>query len=90
MDLYFHELLTGANFAKNIFAIRPKPDHTHVGALCKEGVAPKNFRNIFSRLAEICEIRENKCPRKPGYTVYIIIIIVSEKIPLLLTAQGCT
>ena len=45
---------------KNIDAIRPKPDHTHVGALRKEGVAPK-FRGIFSRLAEN---RENKCPRK--------------------------
>ena len=43
------------------FAIRPKPDHTHVGAL-REGVAPKISRKIFSRLAEI---RENKCPRTP-------------------------
>ena len=53
-DLYFRELLTGANFAKNIFTIRPK----HVGALREEGVAPKMSRNIFSRLTEI---RENKC-----------------------------
>ena len=62
--IYFRELLTEANFAKDIFAIRSKPDYTHVGALREEGVAPKIWRNIFSRLAEIREIRENKCPRK--------------------------
>ena len=44
------------------FVIRPKPDHTHVGALREEGMAPKISRKIFSRLAEI---RENKCPRTP-------------------------
>ena len=49
---------------KNIFTIRPKPDHTHVGTLREEGVAPKVSLNIFSRLAEIRGIRENKCPRK--------------------------
>ena len=62
--IYFRELLTEANFAKNIFAIRSKPDYTHVGALREEGVAPKISRNMFSRLAEIREIRENKCPLK--------------------------
>ena len=51
----FSRIANGSNFAKNIFVIRPK----HVGALREEGVAPK-----FSRLAEIPEIRENKCPRK--------------------------
>ena len=35
-----------------------------MGALREEGVAPKISRNIFSGLAEIREIRENKCPRK--------------------------
>ena len=44
-----------ANFAKYIFAIRPKPDHTHVGALREEGVVPKISRNnyIFAKFAKI-------------------------------------
>ena len=71
-DLYFRELLTGANFATNIFTIRPKPDHTHVGALREEGVAPKISRNIILLFSRLAEIRENKCLRKnPAiYTVY--------------------
>ena len=66
-DLYFRELLMGANFAGNIFAIKPKPDHTHVGALREKGVAPKISQKYFFAtiiIAEIREIRENKCPRK--------------------------
>ena len=65
-DLYFCKLLTRANFVKNIFAIRPK----HVGVL-REGVALKILRNIFSRLAEIREICENKCPQTPPAIWYI-------------------
>ena len=47
----FSRIANGANFAKNIyiFAIRPKPDHTHAGALRKEGEAPKFLQNIFLR-----------------------------------------
>ena len=48
-DLYFRELLTERISRKNIFAIRTKPDHTHVGALREEGVAQKNVREIYFR-----------------------------------------
>ena len=67
---------------KIIFAIRPNPDHTHVGALREEGVAPKISRKIFSRLTEIREIRKNKCPRKNPPIRYVCdngVVEVSSK-----------
>ena len=43
-----------------------------MGALREEGVAPKISRNIFSRLAEIREILENKCQRKNPAIRYVV------------------
>ena len=77
-DPYFHELLTEANFAKNIIAIRPKPDHTHVGALREEGVAPKISGNIFSRLAEIRKFAKINVRETPGYTVSLSVCVYSD------------
>ena len=56
-----HTVYIGGFFRGPIFSpLGQKPDRTHVGALREEGVAPKISPNIFSRLAEIREIRQNK------------------------------
>ena len=64
----FSRIANGSEFCEKYFR---KTDHTHVGALREEDVAPKISRNIFSRLGEIREICENKCPRKNPAIRYI-------------------